>query len=158
MPFSPRSLQAIPTSYATCSIGCSPEHTLPKRLDAIAAAGFQAIELSMPDILDFSKLYLKKDVGPKDWDDLCTTAKAIKVQTDANNLRILMLQPFSNFEGWPEGTPERKDAFERARGWIEIMDACGCDMLQVRQASGEPNRMLIESGRGFRHSGRQDRP
>ncbi|KAK0642318.1 3-dehydroshikimate dehydratase [Lasiodiplodia hormozganensis] len=147
MPFSPRSLQAIPTSYATCSIGCSPEHTLPKRLDAIAAAGFQAIELSMPDILDFAKLYLKKDVGPKDWDDLCATAKAIKVQTDAKNLRILMLQPFSNFEGWPEGTPERNDAFERARGWIEIMDACGCDMLQVGASDTPEDKIGLDRNR-----------
>ncbi|KKY16726.1 putative 3-dehydroshikimate [Diplodia seriata] len=141
------SFHTIPTSYATCSIGCSPEHTLPKKLDAISAAGFQAIELSMPDILEFAKLYLKKDVGPKDWDDLCTTAKAIKAQTDAQGLNILMLQPFANFEGWPEGSPERKDAFERVRGWLGIMDACGCDMLQVGSSDTPEDKIGLDRDR-----------
>ena len=43
-----------------------------------------------------------------------------------------MLQPFSNFEGWPQGSKERGDAFSRAKGWIQIMQAVGTDMLQVR--------------------------
>lgn len=132
MALSLESLQTIPTSYATCSIGCKPEHTLPKKLDAISAAGFQAIELSMPDILAFASLFLKKEVGPKDWDDLCTAAKTIKAQTDAKGLKVLMLQPFANFEGWAEGSPERNDAFDRARGWVRIMEACGTDILQVK--------------------------
>ena len=51
-----------------------------------------------------------------------------------------MLQPFSNFEGWPEGSDGRKDAFERARGWIRIMKACGCSMLQV----GSSDTPLVE--------------
>ena len=42
-----------------------------------------------------------------------------------------MLQPFANFEGWKEGSDGRKDAFERAAGWIQIMQACGTDLLQV---------------------------
>ncbi len=42
-----------------------------------------------------------------------------------------MLQPFSNFEGWPEGSKKRDDAFARAKGWIEIMHVVGTDMLQV---------------------------
>jgi hypothetical protein len=43
----------------------------------------------------------------------------------------MMLQPFSNFEGWEKGSREREDAFARARGWIRIMRAVGTDMLQV---------------------------
>jgi hypothetical protein len=43
----------------------------------------------------------------------------------------MMLQPFANFEGWPKDSPERKDAFERAAGWIEIMKVVGTDILQV---------------------------
>lgn len=42
-----------------------------------------------------------------------------------------MLQPFANYEGWPEGSDGRKDAMDRARGWIRIMQACGTDLLQV---------------------------
>jgi sugar phosphate isomerase/epimerase len=47
------------------------------------------------------------------------------------SLKIMMLQPFSNFEGWERGSKEREDAFARAKGWIKIMHAVGTDMLQV---------------------------
>jgi len=126
------SLKTIPVSYATCSIGCKAEHTLPKRLDAISNAGFTAIELSMPDVLEFASLHLRKEVGAYDYDDLVTASKVIKSKCDAKGLKVLMLQPFSNFEGWAEGSSEREDAFRRARGWIKIMEAAGTDMLQVR--------------------------
>ena len=43
----------VPTSYATCSIGYKNTHTLPEKLKAIASAGFDGIELSMPDILSY---------------------------------------------------------------------------------------------------------
>lgn len=46
-------------------------------------------------------------------------------------LKVVMLQPFGRFEGWGRGTGERKDAFERAEGWVRIMQAVGTDMLQV---------------------------
>ena len=126
-----QSLDTIPTAFATCSIGYKKEHILPKRLEAIAAAGFQAIELSFPDILSFASLHLKRDVQPTDYDDLCETAKEIKRICDGHGLTILMLQPFANYEGWPEGSDGWADAEARAAGWIEIMKACGTDMLQV---------------------------
>jgi sugar phosphate isomerase/epimerase len=51
--------------------------------------------------------------------------------TDAKGLKVLILQPFANFEGWPEGSAEREDAFSRLHGWMRIMEAAGTDMLQV---------------------------
>ncbi len=125
------SVQDIPTCFASCSIGCKPSHTLPKRLEAIAAAGFDAIELSFPDILTFASEQLKRDVQPSDYDDLCSVGQEIKRLCESQKLKILMLQPFANFEGWPEGSDQRRDAFDRAKGWIRIMEAVGTDMLQV---------------------------
>lgn len=125
------SLYTVPASYATVSLGWKPEHTLPKKLDAIAAAEFTGIELGFPDLLDFAKMHLRKEVGPKDFDELVSVAKVVKTMTEAKGLKIMLLQPFSNFEGWQEGSEERKDAFERAEGWIRIMQACGCETLQV---------------------------
>lgn len=125
------SLQSIPASFATCSIGCKPEHTLPVRLDAIARAGFIAIELSMPDLLSFAESHFGFKVDPYDFDKLCTAASQVRQICREKHLQIMMLQPFSNFEGWPEGSPERDDAFVRAKGWIRIMLAAGTDLLQV---------------------------
>ncbi|KAF2112410.1 xylose isomerase-like protein [Lophiotrema nucula] len=125
------SLQAIPISYASCSLG-SPSNPPPllERLDAISNAGFSAIELSFPDILSFGSNLLGHDIDPKNYDELCKVAAEIKKECDKRTLGIMMLQPFSNFEGWKE-EEGRKDAFERARGWIRIMQAAGTDMLQV---------------------------
>jgi sugar phosphate isomerase/epimerase len=125
-------LPTIPISYASCSLG-NPNDPPPllDRLEAISSAGFAAIELSFPDILSFGSSHLGHDIDPKDYDSLCKVASEIQNQCQQRNLGIMMLQPFSNFEGWKEGSEDRKDAFERARGWIRIMQACGCDMLQV---------------------------
>ncbi|KAI0857286.1 3-dehydroshikimate dehydratase [Xylaria cubensis] len=121
----------VPTSYATCSIGHKESHTLPEKLKAISAAGFDGIELSMPDILSYGKELHGKEPDPTDYDTLVAISEAIKSLAEAQNLKILMLQPFANFEGWPKGSKEREDAFTRAKGWIRIMQAAGTDMLQV---------------------------
>lgn len=127
------SLKDLPLSYASVSIGCKDEHTLPKKLDAIAAAGFQGIELGMPDLVSFANEHLrpKEEISNYDFDDLCTATEEVKKICDSKGLKIMMLQPFANFEGWPEGSSERKDAFTRAKGWTRIMQACGTDMLQI---------------------------
>ncbi|OAL06844.1 xylose isomerase-like protein [Phaeosphaeriaceae sp. SRC1lsM3a] len=126
------SLLSIPISYATCSLG-SPSNPPPllNRLHAISAAGFAAVELSFPDILSYGQTLLGHEVETNDYDELCKVAAAIKEECDKRSLGIMMLQPFANFEGWPKDSDGRKDAFERARGWIRIMGACGTDMLQV---------------------------
>lgn len=50
-----------------CSIGHLPSHDLPTKLAAISSAGFEAIELSMPDILSYGKQISGKDIDPKDY-------------------------------------------------------------------------------------------
>lgn len=129
------SLQKIPLSYASCSIGCSPTHTLPGRLEALSAAGFIAIELSFPDIVDYATQILGRRVAPNNYAELLPIADEIRRLCKANNLSIMMLQPFSNFEGWRKGAIEREEAFNRATGWMEIMNVVGTDLLQVNLAS-----------------------
>jgi len=135
----------IPTSYATCSIGHKETHTLPLKLKAIASAGFDGIELSMPDILSYGKqLKGGQEPDPKDYDTLAEIAQAIRTETEKLGLKILMLQPFANFEGWPRGSKERADAFERAKGWMRIMQAAGTDMLQIGSSDSDPNKMSTD--------------
>lgn len=126
------SLRSIPISYATCSLG-SPSNPPPllDRLHAISAAGFSAVELSFPDILSYGQTLLGHEVEPSNYDELCKVAAEIKKECDKRQLGIMMLQPFANFEGWPEDSDSRKDALERANGWIRIMQSCGTDLLQV---------------------------
>ena len=130
-PITNQSLQKIPLSYASCSIGCRPSDTLPRRLEAISKAGFISIELSFPDIIDYGSHLLGHAVQPDNYSELLIVSSEIKKLCDANSLTVMMLQPFANFEGWPKGSAERDDAFARARGWIEIMRIVGTDLLQV---------------------------
>ncbi|KAL2370185.1 hypothetical protein RJ035_004251 [Blastomyces gilchristii] len=125
--------EKIPLSFATCSISSSDpdENTLPRNLEAIAAAEFSAVELAFPDLQKFATQLLHRDVAADDYTDLCTAAQEVSLMCRALDIRVMMLQPFSNFEGWARGSKEREDAFERANGWIRIMEACGTDMLQV---------------------------
>jgi sugar phosphate isomerase/epimerase len=130
MNISRKSLDSIPTSFASVSLG-TPEDLLEDKLKAISSAGFSAIELGFPDLVSFATLYHGKKIREDDYENLCQAGKEVKNLCEHYDLRIMMLQPFSNFEGWPEGSDERKDAFNRAKGWIMIMQAVGTNMLQV---------------------------
>ena len=133
MSISTPSLSSIPTCYATVSVGTS-SHPLEEKLKAIASAGFQGIELGFPDLLSFTSKKLGRDVGPQQFDILCNAGQEVKNLCKALGLKVVMLQPFANFEGWKPESDEREAAFKRAKGWIKIMEAVGTDMLQVRSA------------------------
>lgn len=125
------SLAKIPTSFATVSVGTT-EDSLESKLKDISAAGFQAIELGFPDLVAFASKHHAKDVEEDDYEALVSAGQEVAKLVKQNKLEIMMLQPFANFEGWPKDSPERADAFDRAKGWIRIMQAVGADMLQVR--------------------------
>jgi sugar phosphate isomerase/epimerase len=124
------SLSQLRVSFASCSVG-EPKHTFHQKIEAIAASGFNGIELAFPDLLSHAKAYSGREVAEDDYTVLCEAAADIRRLCQRHDLVILVLQPFSNFEGWPKDSKERKDAFERARGWIEIMSYAGIEMLQV---------------------------
>ncbi|BDD56730.1 hypothetical protein MAP00_002160 [Monascus purpureus] len=142
IPFS--SLQKIPLCYASCSIGSDASDTLPKKLEAISAAGFKAIELSFPDIVDYASRILGHQVATGNYAELITAAGEIRKLCEANSLKILMLQPFANWEGWPKDSAERQDAVTRANGWIEIMNVVGTDMLQVGSTDAPPSKITSD--------------
>ena len=151
MSVSKDSLASIPTCYATVSVG-TPKHNLEEKLKAIAGAGFQGIELGFPDLLSFASKNLGRDVGPQEFDILCNSGLEVKRICTELGLKIVMLQPFSNFEGWKPQSAERKDAFKRAKGWIRIMEAVGTDMLQVGHRFRSYSTHLTWLGRFYRFS------
>jgi len=124
------SLSSIPTCYATVSIG-TPSYPLDEKLKAIASAGFQGIELGFPDLLSFASKKFDRAIGPQEFDRLCDAGQEVRSMCKELGLKIVMLQPFANFEGWEPQSEDREDAFRRAKGWIRIMEAVGTDMLQV---------------------------
>lgn len=129
MPVNGLSNLPISFSYATCSIAAP---SLPAKLAAIAKAGFTGIELAFPDLLDYGAQVLGYAIAGDKVDELVTVAKKVRGLCRDHGLVVMMLQPFANFEGWPRGSPEREDAFRRAKTWIEVMGALETKILQVR--------------------------
>jgi 4-hydroxyphenylpyruvate dioxygenase len=95
-------------SIATVSIGGA----LDQKLKAIAAAGFDAIEIFENDFTCF-------DGSPRDVAKMCGDL----------GLKICALQPFRDFEGMPE--PQRKEVFRRAEKKFDLMEELGTDLMLV---------------------------
>ncbi|SMF52444.1 4-hydroxyphenylpyruvate dioxygenase [Xaviernesmea oryzae] len=96
------------TSIATVSISGE----LPEKLDAIAKAGFDGVEIFENDFLAF-------DGSPSD------VGKMVR----DFGLEITLFQPFRDFEGMPE--PLRSRTFDRAERKFDVMQQLGTDLLLV---------------------------
>ncbi|TPR04715.1 Fungal specific transcription factor domain family protein [Aspergillus niger] len=122
----------IPLSYATCSLG-PPSTPLEDKLSSLSAASFTGIELAFPDLLAYANTHNAgtTQILPHDYTSLAHAATEVRSLCESHNLQIMMLQPFANFEGWPRNSPEREDAFTRAKGWSQIMEALGTKILQI---------------------------
>ncbi|WP_102224600.1 bifunctional sugar phosphate isomerase/epimerase/4-hydroxyphenylpyruvate dioxygenase family protein [Acidimangrovimonas sediminis] len=93
------------TSIATVSVSGN----LQEKLEAIAAAGFDGIEI-------FEQDFLADDRSPRE----------IGRMIREHGLEITLFQPFRDFEGLPE--PLRAKAFERAERKFDVMQELGCDL------------------------------
>lgn len=96
------------TSIATVSISGN----LREKLDAIAAAGFDGIEIFEQDFIAF-------DGSPKD----------VGRMVRDHGLEITLFQPFRDFEGLPE--PLRAKAFDRAERKFDLMQELGTDLVLI---------------------------
>ncbi len=95
-------------SIATVSISGN----LPVKLEAIAKAGFQGIEI-------FEQDFIASDLSPAD----------VGRMVRDHGLTITLFQPFRDFEGLPE--PYRARAFARAARKFDLMNQLGTDLMLV---------------------------
>src|SRR3954452_8776195 len=86
--------------------------TLAEKLEAVAAAGFKAVEIFENDLLSFNG-------GPDD----------VRRMLAEFGLAPAVFQPFRDFEGMPE--PQRTKVFSRAERKFDVMQELGCDFLMV---------------------------
>jgi len=96
------------TSIATVSISGD----FPEKLAAIAAGGFDGIEIFENDFLAF-------DGSPRD------VGRMVRDQ----GLAITLFQPFRDFEGMPE--PQRSRVFDRAERKFDVMQELGTDLMLI---------------------------
>src|SRR6478735_1052461 len=95
-------------SIATVSLG----GTLVEKLQAIAAAGFDGIEIFENDLLYF-------DGSPAE----------VRRMAEDLGLRILLFQPFRDFEAAPR--PRMQKNFDRAEAKFDVMEQLGADLMLV---------------------------
>ncbi|THD76806.1 sugar phosphate isomerase/epimerase and 4-hydroxyphenylpyruvate domain-containing protein [Thalassobius vesicularis] len=105
------------TSIATVSISGN----LIEKLEAIAAAGFDGIEI-------FEQDFIAHDGSPRDVGRLVRD----------HGLEITLFQPFRDFECLPE--PLRSKAFDRAERKFDLMQELGTDLILVC-SSVHPNSL-----------------
>lgn len=96
------------TAIATVSIAGD----LAEKLGAIAAAGFDGVEIFENDFLAF-------DRSPREVGQL----------VQDHGLEISLFQPFRDFEGMPE--PQRARTFDRARRKFDLMKEMGADLVLI---------------------------
>lgn len=96
------------TSIATVSIGGD----LREKLQAIAAAKFDGVEIFENDFLAF-------DGGPRE----------VGRMVRDHGLEITLFQPFRDFEGMPE--PQRSRTFDRAERKFDLMQELGTDLMLI---------------------------
>jgi len=96
------------TSIATVSISGA----LPEKLDAIAAAGFDGVEI-------FEQDFIAHDGG----------AREVGRMIRDKGLDITLFQPFRDFECLPE--PLRAKAFDRAKRKFDVMQELGTDLILI---------------------------
>src|SRR5207248_982546 len=96
------------TSIATVSLSGS----LNEKLEAIAAAKFDAVEIFENDLVTFNG-----------------TPADVRRATQQLELGIVTLQPFRDFEGMPDS--QRARVFARAERKFDVMQELGCDLLMI---------------------------
>lgn len=96
------------TSIATVSLSGS----LSEKLEAIAAAEFDAVEIFENDLVTFNG-----------------TPADVRRATESLGLGIVTLQPFRDFEGMPDD--QRARVFARAERKFDVMQELGCDLLMI---------------------------
>jgi 4-hydroxyphenylpyruvate dioxygenase len=96
------------TSIATVSISGD----LPEKLAAIAAAGFDGIEI-------FEQDFIAHDGSPRQ----------VGEWVRDHGLEIMLYQPFRDFEGLPQ--PDRARAFDRAERKFDLMEELGTELMLI---------------------------
>ena len=96
------------TSIATVSLSGS----LSEKLEAVAGAKFDAVEIFENDLVTFNG-----------------TPADVRQAAKQLGLDIVTLQPFRDFEGMPDSLRNR--VFARAERKFDVMEELGCDLLMI---------------------------
>jgi sugar phosphate isomerase/epimerase len=152
------SLNKIPLSYATPSLGMHSSHTLPDKISAASDAGFTGIEIGFPDLLAYtiSKYsvaalhgaeWAPDEPDPFDhdeqaWTALADTAHELRADLNRRGMKVTLLQPFSQYEGWRDNGVRRKWVWRKAERWLDLAHILEAEALQVSILNTLPSPII----------------
>jgi sugar phosphate isomerase/epimerase len=141
------SLAKILISYASPSLGMHGSHTLDKKIFAAFEAGFSGIEIGFPDLLAYAKSqtvfpvlhgveWAPDEPDPFEQDEVAWTAiqdaaQKLRAILDEREMRVILLQPFSQYEGWRGDGVRREWVWRKAERWLAIAHILRSEALQV---------------------------
>jgi sugar phosphate isomerase/epimerase len=69
------------------------------------------------------------------WDALYRRADDLKALAASYGLQVIIFQPMSQYEGWPEGSHRSDWVREKAKRWLPLCSKLGVTYLQVSDKS-----------------------
>ncbi|KIR34912.1 hypothetical protein I352_02167 [Cryptococcus deuterogattii MMRL2647] len=133
---------------ATASLSMRPEDTIERKFTALQAAGFKNCELGFsgymewvrqqrPDLPPSTAPHEWAEAGEPDpsdeeiWKALFDHVPAMLSLAKSYDIKILMLQPLNQFEGWAAGSKRADWCRRKAERWMPLCSALGVEQIQV---------------------------
>lgn len=107
------------------SLGRAAVHELPEKLSQAARAGFKGVEIFYEDLE-----YVASAHGAITLGSLYEAAQETRRLCDANNLKIISLQPFMFYEGLTN-REEHKEKIETLKIWLQLAKLLGTDLILI---------------------------
>ncbi|KAF9075067.1 4-hydroxyphenylpyruvate dioxygenase [Rhodocollybia butyracea] len=129
-------LSKLPIVIASMSLGRAAVHDLEPKLAAAQEAGFDGIEVFWEDLVYHAKNYVsskqREDLSALELNEeaMVKSAEQCKALCDKHGLSVLVLQPFTNYDGLVD--KEKHEMMIAKMGvFIKVAKALGTDMIQI---------------------------
>ncbi|KAL1881741.1 hypothetical protein Plec18167_003340 [Paecilomyces lecythidis] len=107
------------------SLGRAAVHELPEKISQAARAGFKGVEIFYEDLEYAAKAY-----GAITPSSLYEAARTTRKLCDANNLKVISLQPFMFYEGLTN-REEHQEKIKTLKIWFQLVKILGTDLILI---------------------------
>ncbi|KAI2468399.1 putative dehydroshikimate dehydratase [Annulohypoxylon bovei var. microspora] len=153
-------------AISSMSLGrCSAGHTLDSKLDAAKSYTYEGIEICYEDLIEISrKQHLDLEPAtPVRLPDQKAAALTIRSMCGRRGIKIVCLQPFSQYEGLLDRR-EHDSRFKELLIWIKLARLLGTDMIMIPASSLHKSEvtnnleLIVEDFQRAADAGREESP
>ncbi|WWC94360.1 hypothetical protein V866_001202 [Kwoniella sp. B9012] len=141
-------LHSFRFGVAAASLGMHPRHTLEHKFAALKEAGFHYTEVGFAGYMEWLRQELPDlpastcpegwgeggEPDPSDeeiWSAMYSKAGDLVNLASTYGLKVLMLQPLNQYEGWTDGSEREGWAWRKAQRWLTLCSKIGVEQIQV---------------------------